>query len=60
MYNSVLTGISAMYYFDTSTLTQNVHAARTIHAGEEITITCKNPLLQFSFELPWLTEIERS
>ena len=33
-----------MYYFDTQTLTQNVHASRRIHAGEEITITYIEPL----------------
>lgn len=32
---------SAMYYFDPQTLIHYTQAARTINAGEEVTITCK-------------------
>lgn len=31
---------SAMYYHDPSTLVHATYASRTIHPGEEITITC--------------------
>lgn len=36
-----LTVHSAMYYHDPSTLVHATYASRTIHPGEEITITCK-------------------
>ncbi|KAG9228295.1 hypothetical protein BJ875DRAFT_527639 [Amylocarpus encephaloides] len=35
---------NAMYYFDPRTLVHYTHAARTIYAGEEITITYIDPL----------------
>jgi hypothetical protein len=33
---------SAHYYFDDSALIHHVHALRTIHAGEELTISCND------------------
>lgn len=34
---------NAHYYFDTQTLTQHVHAIRTIYPGEELTISYTDP-----------------
>jgi hypothetical protein len=33
---------SAHYYFDAETMTQYVHAVRTISPGEEVLINCKS------------------
>jgi hypothetical protein len=34
-----------MYHFNEETLVQSIYAARTIYAGEEITVTCMSPFI---------------